>query len=344
MGQEFPFALIAGCFLTGIIVTAFLRSWNLRRPQLSLRHYRGRTLRDAAQVREQFPKTPTAFRWGGCFLPHKVAYGHFAAVGATGSGKTMLQRLFMQSVLPSVRPDSGQRALIYDAKQDMLALLGGMGIAAPIHILNPLDARSVAWDIATDVTSPAAALQAASLLIPKASHDANPFFSNAARHLLHGVLLALILCAPKRWTLRQAILILRDEKLLQRILRQVEATRYLLQYTEHTGTFQNILSTILTRVAPYEIIAAAWDRAFGRMARADDGTSGVSVTVSKPVNVARKNSNCESSFLLAHASRFGCPSDPSTFGFTTEARTGSSDPASARFVSGFRWFQHRFVL
>jgi type IV secretory pathway TraG/TraD family ATPase VirD4 len=53
-----------------------------------------------------------------------------------------------------------------------------------VYLLNPLDDCSVAWDISADITSPAVALQVASLLIPKAASDANPFFSNAARHLL----------------------------------------------------------------------------------------------------------------------------------------------------------------
>ena len=86
--------------------------------------------------------------------------------------------------------------------------------------------------MAADITSPAAALQAATLLVPKAQQDANPFFSNAARHLMSAALLA-----------------------------QTEFTRPLLQYGEHPATFQNILSTLLTRIAPFEIIAAAWDRA-----------------------------------------------------------------------------------
>jgi type IV secretory pathway TraG/TraD family ATPase VirD4 len=136
-----------------------------------------------------------------------------------------------------------------------------MGINAPVHLLNPLDARAVAWDVAADITSPAGALQAATLLIPKASHDANPFFSNAARHLLHGVVMALMSKAPKRWTLRHVILILRDESLLRRVLASTEFTRHLLQYFEQPATFQNILSTVLTRIAPYEIIAATWHRA-----------------------------------------------------------------------------------
>ncbi len=255
------FWLLGGSLSVGILAVAVLRRWRLRRPQVFVRHRRGRALRDAKQVRESLPAGRDSIRLGACLLPHRVAYGHLAVVGATGSGKTILQRLLMQSTLPRIGSGLNQRALIYDAKQDILSLLAGMNVSAPFHILNPLDARCAAWDMAGDVTSPAAALQAASLLIPKAAHDANPFFSNAARHLLHGVLLALILKAPRRWTLRQVILILRSESLLQQVLGASEGTRHLMQYSEHTATFQNILSTVLTRMAPYEIIAATWDRA-----------------------------------------------------------------------------------
>ena len=258
-------ALFGGCLLTGFLAVAFWRARNLRRPKIYTQHWRGRRLRDAHEVHQSLPPDPNGIRLGTCILPQRVAYGHLAVVGATGSGKTLLQRLLMQSALPRIGAGMGQRALVYDAKQDILSLLAGMHVSAPLHLLNPLDTRSAAWDMAEDVTSPASALQAATLLIAKASHDANPFFSNAARHLLHGVLLALILKAPRRWTLRQVILILRSETLLRQVLAGSEATRYLLQYCEHTVTFQNILSTILTRLAPYEIIAATWDRAERRL-------------------------------------------------------------------------------
>lgn len=238
-----------------------LHAWSLRQPQLSFRHCRGRELQDPETVREKFPAKPHTFPLGSVHLPYSAARGHLAVIGATGSGKTLLQRLLMQSVLPLIGSGLHQRALIYDAKQDLVSLLAGMGINAPVYLLNPLDDRSVAWDMAADITSPAAALQAASLLIPKAAQDANPFFSNAARHLLHGVLMALISQAPNRWTLRHVILILRDESLLRWVLTNSEVTRHLLQYFAQPVTFQNILSTVITRMAPYEIIAATWDRA-----------------------------------------------------------------------------------
>lgn len=262
-------ALLCTVLLFMVIAIRFVHAWSLRRPQLSLRHLRGRQLQDADAVRERFPAKTKTFRLGSVHLPERAAYGHIAIVGATGSGKTLLQRLLMQSVLPRIGARLNERALLYDAKQDMVSLLAGMGVHAPVHLLNPLDARAVAWDMAADITSPAAALQAASLLIPKAAQDANPFFSNAARHLLHGVLMALTSKAPKRWTLRHVILILRDESLLRRVLAGTEFTRHLLQYCEQPSTFQNILSTVLTRVAPYEIIAATWDRAAKKLSLRD---------------------------------------------------------------------------
>jgi len=262
-------ALICIGFLLVVIALRAIHARILRRPQLSLRHFRGRRVNDLSTLREKFPAIRNTFRLGSIHLPHRAAYGHFAVVGATGSGKTLLQRLLMQSVLPRIGTALNQRALVYDAKQDMVPFLAGMGLHAPVHLLNPLDARAVAWDMAADITCPASALQAATLLIPKATHDANPFFSNAARHLVHGVLMALMSKAPKRWTLRHVILILRDESLLQQVLKTSTFTRHLLQYCDQPATFQNILSTVLTRMAPYEIIAATWDRAAKKLSLRD---------------------------------------------------------------------------
>lgn len=255
------FVIISTALL--LVLGAAVRFWSRRRNQVTSRHLRGRSLRTAQQVQDALTDTgkKQGIRLGMHLLPHRAAYGHFAIVGATGSGKTLLQRLLMQSVLPRIGTGLEQRALIYDAKQDILSLLAGMNLRCPIATFHPLDARCVAWDMAADITSPAAALQAATLLVPKAQHDANPFFSNAARHLMYATLLALILQAPGRWTLRHLLLVLRSESLLRLVLGQNEFTRPLLQYSEHPTTFQNILSTLLTRTAPFEIIAAAWDQA-----------------------------------------------------------------------------------
>lgn len=244
----------------GIAGLAWWRWRSLRPEVVSSELHRGRCLRDLKSVQTSLSKERHTLQLGSVRLPQRVATGHLAFVGATGSGKTVLQRLLMQSTLPRIGEGTNHRALIYDAKQDLLPILAGMNLRCPIRTLNPFDARSVAWDLAADITSPASALQMATLLVPKAQNDANPFFSNAARHLLYGVLLGLIQLAPGRWTLRHVLLIVRTRALLLDLLRRADSTRHLLQYFDHESTFQNILSTILTRTAPFEIIAATWDR------------------------------------------------------------------------------------
>ena len=65
----------------------------------------------------------------------------------------------MQSVLPQVGCSKGTRALIYDAKQDMISIIAGINPACKVHILNPFDRRCDAWAMSKDITSPAIAQQ-----------------------------------------------------------------------------------------------------------------------------------------------------------------------------------------
>ena len=101
-------AIATPALLLAVVVTVWVfRLLRRRRNQVSLRHLRGRSLRTAQQVQEALADTsPTqGIRLGPYLLPQRVAYGHFAIVGATGSGKTLLQRLlivtnFFDIVLP----------------------------------------------------------------------------------------------------------------------------------------------------------------------------------------------------------------------------------------------------
>lgn len=239
--------------------------WRGRRAPVASAHWRGRTLRSTAEATQLLDaaRSPTdpGLSLGSLRLPSRAACSHFAIAGATGSGKTLLQRLLMQSALSRIGQGDSHRALLYDAKQDLLPLLAGMDLRAPIHTLHPLDRRAVAWNMAADIKTPAAALQTASLLIPEIKTDNNPFFANAARHLLTGAINALIEQAGAHWTLLHVLLVMRDPVRLGNLLGRSDHTRFLLQYFEHTGTFQNILSTVLTALAPFDTLAAAWDRA-----------------------------------------------------------------------------------
>jgi type IV secretory pathway TraG/TraD family ATPase VirD4 len=130
-----------------------------------------------------------------------------------------------------------------------------------IKVLNPFDRRGAAWDMAADVTAPATAQQIAAILIPVEKNSSQPFFANAARHLLYGVLLAFIGLAPGQWTFRDVCLALRSEEWLRDILARSEHTEHLVaMYLNEGDTLNSVKATIATKMMPYEVVAAAWSR------------------------------------------------------------------------------------
>jgi Type IV secretion-system coupling protein DNA-binding domain len=194
-------------------------------------------------------------------LPEKVSTSHFLVCGTTGAGKTTILRLLMQSVLPKVGTGD-TRALVYDAKQDILSLLHGMGIQKRIVTLNPFDERCVSWAIAKDVTSPAVAEQVATILIADERGSSNPYFFQAARSLLTGVLIAYILKCPGMWNLADVLHALRSVETLKNLLLGCPQTAYLVErYFSNEKTANDVMSTLDTKLRPYQYVAAAWSRA-----------------------------------------------------------------------------------
>ena len=185
-------------------------------------------------------------------------------VGATGSGKTTLLRLYMQSFLNRITAGSGQRALIYDAKGDLMALLPSIAPNSAIRTTHPFDSRGVAWDLHKDVREPRVAIEIAFTLIPR-EHESQPFFSDAARHLLYGVMISYIRSGVD-WTFADLLRGLSSPKRLRMILNRHAATRSLIpRYFYDQRLLSNIMSTIATKMLPFEPIAAAWEHASERI-------------------------------------------------------------------------------
>lgn len=203
------------------------------------------------------------FLWGKYYLSWERAREHFLVMGATGSGKTVLLRRLMQTVLPQIGTAAapGRRALIYDSKKDMLAVLVGMGVPLErIAIMNPFDARGVAWDIAADVQSPQEATELANLLIPK-EQESQPFFSNTARSILRGVIEVFMSTSPGAWTLRHILLACEDHSVLRRILKSHPPTIWLLGLMDKEQTWLDIKSSLDSHLYRFRFIAAAWHAA-----------------------------------------------------------------------------------
>jgi len=208
--------------------------------------------------------------WAGLKLPATTAELNFCVVGTKGSGKTLMMQGLMRSVLPSISRGRDRRALIYDVKTEWLSFLYSLGLAESIRILNPLDIRCCAWDLANDMQSLAEADQFGQVLIPPRENDHNPFFDAAAQSLIAGIVKTLMLTAgptkdaPARWTLRDLTLIAgHPSRLRWVLLRKAKGTiiRDLVpQFLKALETYHNIISSIALAVVPLQVTAGIWDR------------------------------------------------------------------------------------
>lgn len=208
-----------------------------------------------------------SFLFGGKHFPEDLLIKHLFFLGATGSGKSVSITLLLD-VLRQIGNSGtvdGSRAAIYDAKLDTLSTLAHLGVTAPIIVANPFDTRSSAWRMCDDITSPASAYEMASTLFPGNPNSSQPFFDNAAQNLASGVFKALNLLSPRNWTFRHVCLILRSAQHLRELLSQSRHTRHLVErYLSDDGDSklaQSILATVDSKLEPYLIIAALWDKA-----------------------------------------------------------------------------------
>jgi hypothetical protein len=260
---------ILGLTRYGVAILSGIIGWEIasrkkiprRRKPVPTSHVRGRKLcsRDEAQLlaNSLLQKEEESIPWGGIQLPMAASKTHLLATGASGSGKTITMRLVMQAGFSRIGFGRDRRALVYDGKREWLTYLFGMRLRCPVKIINPVDQRGVAWDISKDCCDPATAREFAVIFIPNKG-ETQVYFVNAAQDILAGLFIALHLSCPGSWSLRDVVLLLENPEMLRRLLAQHPETRNRLIYFTKDATFQDVLTTIATRIAPYRQVAAAW--------------------------------------------------------------------------------------
>lgn len=208
------------------------------------------------------PGDPGVF-WGGMRLPSKEAMTNFLIVGSVGSGKTISLSLLMQSVLNLIGLGQGIRAIVYDYKGEMASRIAAIAPSATVHILNPLHQHCTAWDMAADITTDMNAEMFAMILFPDppGGQQREPFFIDAARKCLKGVVLFLNDTAPQTWQLRDIIYIMLSQQRLMMVLGYSERTRHNLDYFSGDRMAGSVMATIKSKIEVYIPIAALWHRA-----------------------------------------------------------------------------------
>lgn len=201
-----------------------------------------------------------SLRFGPLSISSDEAVQHFAAIGATGSGKTTILRLLLQDIVPTIRSGSDTRMLIFDPKRDVVPILKGISPDSEIVITHPFDKRGAAWDISADCTELRVAIELAFTLIPQYP-ESQPFFSDAARHLLAGVLIS-YMSRKLTFSFADVLRGLSRATLMRRVLLACPHTKPLVgAYFSDKKLVSNILSTLATRLLAYQPIAACWETA-----------------------------------------------------------------------------------
>jgi type IV secretory pathway TraG/TraD family ATPase VirD4 len=265
-----PYSSVHTVALVGLWLAGLTQNWSYDVPQEILR--RGPKLISHTQAqriaKSKFKSDEASVFWGALALPDSAFDQHCCIIGESSSGKTKCLHMFLNSILPKITTGSNRRALIYDAKKDLFSFLAGMRLAVPVQTLNPFDKRSVAWNMAKDIPNAPIAIEIATVLVPERG-EREPYFPDAARALLSGVIESFMRIATRRspngypeWTFRDVCLALRYPSRTRVILKFTKHTRHLLfKYVGDTRTDKDIASTLENIMRRFSFVAAAWEHA-----------------------------------------------------------------------------------
>src|SRR5205823_239870 len=100
------------------------------------------------------------------------------------------------------------------------------------------------------------------ILVRVSEHASQPFFDEAARHLLADVVKALIRLKPGRWALRNIVYCMRSMERIKALISGTEEGRdHVTLYFSKLKTAQDVMATIATKIGRFDSVAKAWDKA-----------------------------------------------------------------------------------
>ena len=242
---SFVLAGLAGIW-TGAIVA---------RPINRVRHLEGPRLLEDKEALELARRLTTSDAWvylhPSLGLSKFVWNRHVLITGGVGAGKTQILWGVMSQILEMGK--YGRKAFIFDSKGDYTAAI------EEAVIISPWDARSYAWDLCADISTPESAAIFAQSMIPVKEGE---FFGPAAQEILIGVLLELMhdwQHEKIRWdwsTLSQRLNLPAEE--LKSIMARHHPPGHRLLEDPTSTTALNILQTVSAHTRPIEQLAIAW--------------------------------------------------------------------------------------
>lgn len=138
---------------------------------ISVKEYEGQTAKK---------KDKTDLPFGQVRMPVSTENRHTLIVGSPGTGKTQC----LSQIIERLK-QRDERAIIYDFKGDFVSKFYDPDRD---YIFNPLDSRSVGWNVFNDIQKKTDIDSIASSLIPDNLKTKDPFWNNAARDVFIAIL------------------------------------------------------------------------------------------------------------------------------------------------------------
>ncbi len=208
------------------------------------------------------PQKPiyTNLRWGRSPLTEEDIDTSFLAVGASGSGKTLVIRTLMQTVLSDVGKGNGTHALVYDPKNDAMSILSAFVDRSRIKLFNPNDQRCVCWNTALDIESPLDCEHLAAALVPQKSRG-NDFFDSATKAIIRNIAMSFNL-SRLDWTLADLLRAVRSKEARKRILMRHPETEYIVEtYLSEQRLEGEITASIDAVCGKFVPLASSYEKA-----------------------------------------------------------------------------------
>jgi type IV secretory pathway TraG/TraD family ATPase VirD4 len=261
-----------GRYASAIVVALIARTFFNNSWSSDLTFRRGRqllTAQEAQALAKRHTNADGTFPLGGVDMPDAAAATHICLMGATGSGKTKTVEQIIEYAAKPIGSGLDHRMVLFDPKREMVPFVHGLGVRCRVYILNPFDTRCHSWNMGRDCISPASIQQVTAAIVSGEAAGPNQFFIDAGREITAGTMVGLTRRAPDDWTLRDVLLILRDQSLLQQVLADDPETRDICHYFREPRTYQNIHATLSSKLSAYSPIAACWHRASESIALRD---------------------------------------------------------------------------
>ncbi len=187
---------------------------------------------------------------GAIKMPVSLENRHTLIIGKPGSGKTQCLRPIIKRLY-----DRREKGIIYDKKGDYFSELFD---PSRDFLFNPLDRRSLGWNLFNELTSYPDVDAVAASLIPPPIATTDPFWNDAARGVFSGILHYLYQSGAKDnkalWRLLTA-----DAEAIAKTLKNTKGGeagyRYITQNAENSKQAESVLAVMMQYTKCFEYMA-----------------------------------------------------------------------------------------